>query len=110
MYFRELISELLEREVESPTLAYNDSKPAEDTLASGGKHQRTKHYKRRINYIKKLQKFNIIAVKHEGTKEMVADAFTKALSEQQLVYLMKKCGLDLDVFNTNEISRVAAAC
>ena len=40
---------------------------------------------------------------------MVADAFTKALSEQQLVYLMMKCGFDIEMLNTNEISRDAAA-
>ena len=95
VYFRELIAELTGKEMDYPTVIFNDSRPALDTLASGGKHARTKHYKRRINYIKKLQKSNIIVVEHEGTKEMVADAFTKALSEQQLVYLMKKCGLNI---------------
>ena len=96
-YFQELMAELVEHESELPIVIFNDSRPALDTLASGGKHARTKHYKRRINYVKKLQAIGVIEVKHEGTKEMVADAFTKALPEQQLIYLMKKCGLDTDV-------------
>ena len=90
MYFRELIAELTEKDIESLAVIYNDSRPALDTLAWEGKHSRTKHYKRKINHVKKLQKLNIVAVEHERTKEMVAGAFTKELSEQQLIYLMKK--------------------
>lgn len=97
VYFRELIAELTGMNMNSPTVIYNDSKPALDTLASGGKHARTRHYKRRINYVKKLQKNKIVKVEHEGTKEMIADAFTKALPEQQLTYLMKKCGLNIEM-------------
>ena len=93
---RELIAELTEKDMELPTVIYNDSRPSLDTLASGGKHAKTKHYKQRINYVKEFQKLNIVAVEHEETKEMVADAFTKALPEQHLIYLKKKCGLNID--------------
>ena len=96
-YLKVFMTELVGHKSESPIVIFNDSKLALDTLACGGKHARTQHYKWRIYYVKKLQKFRVVKVRHEGTKEMIADAFTKALPGRQLIYLIKKCGLDIDV-------------
>ena len=91
MYYRELLSELLQQEPVQATMIYNDNEPALETITKGGKH-----YKRRIDYLKKLMKLGELDISHVGTTEMPADAFTKTLPESQFLYLMSKCGLKFE--------------
>ena len=93
IYFGELLKELLGDETTRTSLVNNDNQPTLDIVGAGGKHQRTKHYKRRVNFVKQLVNLGTIKHAHRPTTEMLADAYTKPLPEDQLYYLMQKCGL-----------------
>ena len=54
IYFRELLHELLESPLTKPSIVFNDNRPTLDIVEAGGKHAMTKHYKRRINFVKQL--------------------------------------------------------
>ena len=93
IYYRELIGELMDQEMDSAITVYNDNLPTNDIIENGGKHSRTKHYKIRINFVQDLVRENVIDVKHMNTEEMIADVFTKPLPESQHVYLLTKAGM-----------------
>ena len=92
-YYRDLLSELQLRDIDHPSTIFNDNQPASEVLKFGGKQARSRHYKRRINFVKKLIENKEIDVDYVPTTEMLADSFTKLLPENQFVYLMSKCGL-----------------
>lgn len=68
---------------------YNDNKGAIDTIYSGGKFDRNRHYKNRINRIRRAVKDKLLNVNYLETKQMLADGFTKATTYliEHLIYL-----------------------
>ena len=95
IYFRDLLSELCGNEMNTPTTVFNDNRPAHDTLESGGKHSRTKHFKRKIDFVRNLEEQNVIKVQYMSITEMLADLLTKPLPEEQLFNLLKKSGMNI---------------
>ena len=98
VYFRELLNELMDEGYPEPIIIFNDNLPAKEIVEGGGKFKRTKHYKIRNNYLKQLLRLKIINIDHLGTNEMIADAFTKALPENQHRYLFAKAGMSREFF------------
>ena len=93
IYFRELLNEIDTPGHPQPVVIYNDNLPGKDILEGGGKFKRTKHYKIRLNFLKQLMALQMIEIEHIPTTKMIADAFTKALPEQQHNILMSKAGM-----------------
>ena len=94
IYFRELLNELDSPGHPHPVRIYNDNLPGQDILEGGGKFKRSKHYKLRLDFVKQLLKDHIIDIRHLSTRKMIADAFTKALPEEQHNILMSTAGMD----------------
>ena len=93
IFYRELITELMDQEFGRVVTIYNDNLPTNDMIETGGKHSRTKHYKLRIKFVKDLVEDKVVQLKHMPTEEMIADVFTKPLSETQHYYLLTKAGM-----------------
>jgi hypothetical protein len=58
-------------------------------------HSKTKHIDIRHHYIRDLVENKIVTLEHVGTKEQVADIFTKALDANQFEKLRGKLGICL---------------
>jgi hypothetical protein len=58
-------------------------------------HSKTKHIDIRHHYIRDLVENKIVTLEHVGTKEQVADIFTKALDAIQFEKLRGKLGICL---------------
>lgn len=74
-------------------LLLNDNVSAIKTVESGGKHDRNKHYKNRINRITRALDEGVIKIEYRETKLMLADCLTKPLLDKSLSDLVSLAGL-----------------
>jgi hypothetical protein len=58
-------------------------------------HSKTKHIDIRHHFIRDLVENKVVTLEHVGTKEQVADIFTKALDANQFEKLRGKLGISL---------------
>jgi hypothetical protein len=87
---------LKEYDVEQDVLTlYCDNMSAINISKNPVQHSKTKHIDIRHHYIRDLVENKIVTLEHVGTKEQVADIFTKALDANQFEKLRGKLGICL---------------
>ncbi|WJX12365.1 hypothetical protein P8452_02875 [Trifolium repens] len=87
---------LKEYDVEQDALTlYCDNMSAINILKNPVQHSKTKHIDIRHHYIRDLVENKIVILEHVGTKEQIADIFTKALDAVQFEKLRGKLGICL---------------
>ncbi|WJX25548.1 hypothetical protein P8452_14576 [Trifolium repens] len=87
---------LKEYDVEQNALTlYCDNMSAINISKNPVQHSKTKHIDIRHHYIRDLVKNKIVILEHVGTKEQIADIFTKALDAVQFEKLRGKLGICL---------------
>ncbi|KAK2459144.1 putative mitochondrial protein [Trifolium repens] len=87
---------LKEYDVEQNALTlYCDNMSAINISKNPVQHSKTKHIDIRHHYIRDLVENKIVTLEHVGTKEQVADIFTKALDAVQFEKLRGKLGICL---------------
>ncbi|KAK2444335.1 putative mitochondrial protein [Trifolium repens] len=87
---------LKEYDVEQNALTlYCDNMSAINISKNPVQHSKTKHIDIRHHYIRDLVENKIVVLEHVGTKEQVADIFTKALDAVQFEKLRSKLGICL---------------
>ncbi|KAK2417316.1 putative mitochondrial protein [Trifolium repens] len=87
---------LKEYDVEQNALTlYCDNMSAINISKNPVQHSKTKHIDIRHHYIRDLVESKIIVLEHVGTKEQIADIFTKALDAVQFEKLRGKLGICL---------------
>ncbi|KAK2428718.1 putative mitochondrial protein [Trifolium repens] len=87
---------LKEYDVEQDALTlYCDIMSAINILKNPVQHSKTKHIDIRHHYIRDLVENKIVILEHVGTKEQIADIFTKALDTVQFEKLRGKLGICL---------------
>ncbi|GKC99873.1 retrovirus-related pol polyprotein from transposon TNT 1-94 [Tanacetum coccineum] len=72
---------------------YCDSKAAISISCNLVQHSRTKHIDVRYHFIKEHVKKGIVELFFVGTKYQLADLFTKALSEDRFMYLVRRLSM-----------------
>ncbi|KAK2419944.1 putative mitochondrial protein [Trifolium repens] len=87
---------LKEYDVEQDALTlYCDNMSAINISKNPVQHSKTKHIDIRHHYIRDLVENKIVVLEHVGTKEQIADIFTKALDAVQFENLRGKLGICL---------------
>ncbi|KAK2442880.1 putative mitochondrial protein [Trifolium repens] len=87
---------LKEYDVEQDALTlYCDNMSAINISKNPVQHSKTKHIDIRHHYIRDLVENKIVILEHVGTKEQIADIFTKALDAVQFEKLRGKLGICL---------------
>ncbi|WJX12614.1 hypothetical protein P8452_03091 [Trifolium repens] len=87
---------LKEYDVEQNALTlYCDNMSAINISKNSVQHSKTKHIDIRHHYIRDLVENKIVVLEHVGTKEQVADIYTKALDAVQFEKLRGKLGICL---------------
>ncbi|KAK2385091.1 putative mitochondrial protein [Trifolium repens] len=87
---------LKEYDVEQDALTlYCDNMSAINISKNPVQHSKTKHIDIRHHYIRDLVESKIVVLEHVGTKEQIADIFTKALDAVQFEKLRGKLGICL---------------
>ncbi|KAK2388640.1 putative mitochondrial protein [Trifolium repens] len=87
---------LKEYDVEQDALTlYCDNMSAINISKNPIQHSKTKHIDIRHHYIRDLVESKIVVLEHVGTKEQIADIFTKALDAVQFEKLRGKLGICL---------------
>ncbi|KAK2353896.1 hypothetical protein QL285_091476 [Trifolium repens] len=74
---------------------YCDNMNAINISKNPVQHSKTKHIDIRHHYIRDLVENKVVTLEHVGTKEQVADIFTKALDDVQFEKLRGKLGICL---------------
>ena len=77
----------------NPTPVYCDNEGVVKTVKNPANHNGCKHIEVRHLYARELNELNKINIQYVSTVDMVADIFTKNLSESQFCYLRDKLGL-----------------
>lgn len=93
-YIRDLLLELnLDVYSIEPSVIFNDNMSSKSTIENGGKFDRNRHYKNRLNYIIRAVEDKIVTIKWIDGKNMLADGLTKAVPKDQLINQMYQIGL-----------------
>nr|GEW84845.1 hypothetical protein [Tanacetum cinerariifolium] len=82
------------------TPLYYDSQSAIPILCNPVQHSHTKHIHTRYHFIKEQVENGIIELYLVRTKYQLADMFTKALPEDRFKYLVRRIGIDNDIYST----------
>ena len=77
----------------APSVIFNDNMSSKSTIENGGKFDRNRHYKNRLNYIIRAVEDGVVVIKWIDGKHMVADGLTKAVPKDQLRNQMQSIGL-----------------
>ena len=93
VWIRGFLGELGEQ-LKLPTLMKGDNMAAIMLSRNPMFHKRTKHIMVKIAYLQEMVKTSVSIWEHIGTKENIADMFTKALNKSKFSDLMKKLQLD----------------
>ena len=95
------LREDLGRPLQGPDPVYNDNKGAIALAESPGNHERTKHIDIRYHSIRERVQDGTVAISHVGTKENIADIFTKQLAYVDFGRFRDSLGLaSLSAFTT----------
>mmetsp|Transcript_12408 Transcript_12408/g.14957 ORF Transcript_12408/g.14957 Transcript_12408/m.14957 type:complete len:99 (-) Transcript_12408:478-774(-) len=78
MYLRLLLREL-GHEQKCPTVMYEDNNAAIAFAVRREQSKRTKHYQMKVHFLSEQNQFGIFKMVKVGTKDQLADTFTKAL-------------------------------
>ena len=93
-YLRLLFEELgFDDLVQSSATVLNDNLSAKASFQSGGKFDKNKHYKNRLNRVIRAIEEEIVSVEYVETAKMLADMLTKPLSGQTIVAHSNLIGL-----------------
>lgn len=99
-FLRNFFNELkLKQFIDKPATLYNDNQGCLKSIDEGGSFKRNKHYRIRLNRIRKAVSDGLCIVLHKSTEVMIADALTKPLPRRQMVALWKDAGLMISGFN-----------
>lgn len=89
-YIRDFLRELkLTEFVSRPSELFNDNQGCLSSVDNGGLFRANKHYRIRLNRVRRAVSEGLCVVKYRSTKMMIADALTKPLGFDQIVELWK---------------------
>lgn len=95
-YLRDFMDELrLKEYVEKPSVIYNDNQSCLASVESGGCFKSNKHYRIRLNRVRKAVRDGLCSFAYRSTDTMIADGLTKPLSFEQMSKIWSTAGLQL---------------
>ena len=93
-YLRDLLAELKMNEyIGGPSTIYNDNQGCLSSVQNGGAFRSSKHYKVRLNRVRKAVRDGLCVFRYRATDEMTADGLTKPLSFDAMVRTWKCANL-----------------
>ena len=83
----------LKVEIQSPLTIYSDSQSAIAVAKNPVHHSKMKHIDVSYHFTREQINNGVIQIIFCGTKDNIADMFTKALNGKQLKEILSKCGV-----------------
>ena len=80
---------------EKHTVLYNDNEGCINSKESGGAHKSNKHYKIRLNRVRKAVRDGLCELRFRRTEEMIADGLTKRLPFTTMTRVWSSPGLEI---------------
>ena len=93
-YIRDLLCEMnFGHYCDNATTIFNDNASSKASIENGGKFDKNRHYKNRLNYINRSVEDKEITIEWLSTDKMLEDSMTKALSSTKLKKFHDELGL-----------------
>ena len=81
--------------IERPSIVFNDNQGCLASIDNGGSFKANKHYRVRLNRVRKAVRDGLCEFAYRPTAEMTADGLTKPLPFETMVKIWSTAGLSI---------------